>query len=296
MDRCEIIEFSGSDRAWEARLAALEPDAALQNRFAYGAIAAAGGRAVRRCVLSRAGQDLALAQLIGRRGLWLLARGPVFAPDLADGTRRALLRRLARSVRGLLVATPEAPLAGVGLVPLITPRHHAIWDIAGPSEALRAGLSGKWRNALVRAERAEITVRRERDPSWLIAREAAQRQARGYRALPGDFALAWDRACPGAMLALTVRDRAGTGVAGVIFLRHGTGASYHLGWTGPEGRQMQAHNLLLWEAAARLRAAGVERLDLGEVNSEAGAALMRFKLGTGARLRPLAASSLVVPG
>ena len=52
---------------------------------------------------------------------------------------------------------------------------------------------------------------------------------------------------------------------------------------------------MLWQAALALRAQGVEALDLGAVGS-ANTGLARFKLGTGAALHALGATTLVVPG
>ena len=294
MDRIEISPFSPA--AWDAALADLAPAAALQARAGYGEIAAAAGRGVRRVQICAGGRRIGLAQVLGRGGLWLCSRGPVFAPDLPEETRRRALRRLARALPGLLIATPETPVAGPGLIPLITARHQALWDLTPEETSLRAGLQGKWRNRLVAAERAGLRVRLEREAGWLIAAEARQRQDRGYRALPPAFVAAWAQRDPGSVLVLSAGTAEAPRQAGVMVLRAGAGASYHLGWSGPEGRAAGAHSLLLWQAALRLRAAGVRCFDLGDVNSEAGAGLMRFKLGTGAAVHRLGATALVLPG
>ena len=295
MERIEISEFSGSGVEWEGAVTALDPGAALQNRFAYGAIAAGQGRAVRRFVLRRQGETVGLAQVVGRGGLWLLARGPVFAATLPDTARRAALRAVARAVPGLCLATPEAPLRGFGLLPLITARHQAIWDLS-PSEAdLRRALQGKWRNRLVAAEKAGLRVMAEADPGWILQAESHQRESRGYRGLPAGFVQAWGAAARGGVLALTARNAQGTKLAGVVALLAGVHASYHLGVTTPEGRGVGAHNLLLWQMALRLRAKGVQSLDLGDIDSGPGVGRMRFKLGTGATVQPLGATCLVLP-
>ena len=85
----------------------------------------------------------------GARVRWLdgvlaVERGRVRLISRAVGLDRAGLRRLA-NWPGLTVATPEDGVAGFGLVPLITPMHHAVWAL-GPD--LRAGMTGKWRNRL----------------------------------------------------------------------------------------------------------------------------------------------------
>ena len=297
MDRIEIADFAPEAAAlWEAAVAALAPGAALQARAGYGAIAAAAGRGLRRFRITADGRLVGLAQVLGRGGLWLCSRGPVFAADLPEATRRRALRRLARALPGVLIATPEEPVAGFGLVPLITARHQALWDLTPEEGALRAGLQGKWRNRLAAAERAGLRVRVEQAADWLIAAEASQRKDRGYRALPPAFATAWAQQSPGSALVLSAGTAAAPRQAGVMVLRAGAGASYHLGWSGPAGRAAGAHNLLLWQAALRLRGMGLRRFDLGDINSEAGAGLMHFKLGTGASVHRLGATCLVLPG
>jgi hypothetical protein len=52
---------------------------------------------------------------------------------------------------------------------------------------------------------------------------------------------------------------------------------------------------MLLQAVEALRAEGVLWLDLGQVDTEAAPGLARFKLGTGADLRRLGATCLVLP-
>ncbi|WP_444459954.1 hypothetical protein [Rhodobacter capsulatus] len=144
MDRIEITTFAPAEPgAFDAAVAALSPAAALQARACYGEIAAAAGRGLRRVQILAGGRRIGLAQVLGRGGLWLCSRGPVFVPDLPEEIRRRALRALARALPGLLIVTPETPVAGPGLVPLITARHQAIWDLSPEEAALRAGLQGE---------------------------------------------------------------------------------------------------------------------------------------------------------
>jgi lipid II:glycine glycyltransferase (peptidoglycan interpeptide bridge formation enzyme) len=77
-------------------------------------------------------------------------------------------------------------------------------------------------------------------------------------------------------------------VGGMLFLIHGRVASYHMGWADDEGRQLNAHNALLWQAMAYLQGQGIEVLDLGGVNTHDLPGISRFKLGTGGRAITLA--------
>jgi hypothetical protein len=282
----------------------------MQQSAGYGAACRALGTGVR--CLSLAG-GLGAAQVLVRR--WplfgdfaLLSRGPVWAPSLAPADRRAalaaLLARLRHGFRGV-VTTPDAidgadPLARSGWLAMVTGGHVARLDLGPPPEALRLGLHGKWRNRLVRAEASGLAVRHGAMPPdpghWLLATETAQARARGYRRLPARFTLAWVGAAGQGATRLFVAERAGRPVAAMLFLLHPPGASYHIGWAGPEGRESGAHNLLLWQAMLWLRARGFAMLELGTLDTETTPGLARFKLGSGAGPVPLGATRMAAPG
>ena len=240
----------------------------LQQSPAYGAAMAALGARVR---------QIGPVQVIERPGLRLIQRAALTLPEV---------RRLAR-FPGATVLT--APVKGVGLVPLVTPRFHAEWDLTPEPEALRAGLQGKWRNALRRGEGLHLGQDDPRALTDLLTQEAAQARNRRYRSLPAAFVAHW----PGPRLLLHLRHK-GVLEAAMLFLIHGAAATYHIGWTSEAGRARQAHRTMLWRAALHLRAAGVRRLDLGPVDSS-NPGLARFKLGTGAQLADLGPTSLVLP-
>jgi len=241
------------------------------------------------------GAIVARAVVVRRWGLGATLRGPVWESDDAVArvaALRALRRAGVRLVEAEGAADAEA-LRAAGFRMVATPATVAEWDLSGGAARLRAGLQGKWRNRLVVAERAGLVLR-ERAVSGpgdaLLRAEAAQRRARRYRALPGGFAAGFEGARVVEALA------GGAVVAGMLFLRHGRVATYHIGHAGPEGRAREAHRLILWHMAVRLAGEGVVRLDLGTVDTEGAADLARFKIGTGARLRPLGGSFVAVPG
>jgi hypothetical protein len=255
----------------------------FQQSAVYAAAAGACGARVRWLDV---GFGKALAVERGR--LRLILRGPVWARDMPEDDRRRALRRLARWP-GATVLTPEEPLSGFGLLPLITPLHQAVWDLSGN---LRVGMTAKWRNRLVAAER-QVLVRRGNAGTLdrLMAREEAQRQARGYRALPAGFTRAL---APGALRLWEWR-QGGAMEAAMAFVVHGCTATYHLGWGSDAARAAGAHGVMLTRAAEALAAEGVRWLDLGSVDTEAAPGLARFKLGTGAALKRLGATCLVLP-
>ena len=77
-------------------------------------------------------------------------------------------------------------------------------------------------------------------------------------------------------------------VAAMMFLIHGEAAIYHVGWTSEKGRDLHAHNLILWKGMEELRSRGIRRLDLGGINTIRSAGIARFKMSTGGQVLTLA--------
>lgn len=256
----------------------------FQQSAPYAMAATASGATVRQFDL-----DGGRAMVVERGRLRLVSRGPVWEEGVTRVDRRQGLRRLARWP-GLTLATPETAVAGLGLVPLVTPLHHAIWTLCPD---LRARVSGKWRNRLAAAERAGVKVRPGGRATFarLIAEEALQRQARGYRCLPAQFS----QALPSDTLRIWEWHHDGACSAAMAFVLHGTTATYHLGWGSEAARQTDVHTVMLMAAAMALRDEGARWLDLGSVDTDRAPGLARFKLGTGASLKQLGATVLVLP-
>jgi len=235
--------------------------------------------------------DLGIGQaLVVQRGrMRLISRGPMWDERASDTARRAALRRFARWP-GVTLVTPEDWLTGFGLVPLVTPMTQAIWDLAGDP---RLRMDRKWRSHLATAERTGATFQRDRPGALerLLMQEAAQRRQRGYRTLSAKFT----RALPPDALRLWEWWHEGQLAAAMCFVRHGATASYHMAWGNAAARRDGVHTLMLWQAAQALHSEGVRWLDLGSINTEDAPGLARFKLGTGAAVKRLGSTILVLP-
>ncbi len=72
-------------------------------------------------------------------------------------------------------------------------------------------------------------------------------------------------------------------VAGITVVRHGTSATYLLGWNGPMGRKANANNLLLWSAVRLLKSEGCRWFDLGGLDPWNMPGITEFKRGTRGR-------------
>lgn len=232
-----------------------------------------------------------------------------------------ILRRLGRLSVGLVSRGPEAMLdaeAPPGCLRLFTAEHDmaaqlrqrgfarlrspaavAEWDISRSAQDQRKAMRKTWRHALDAAAGAGLKLSLTHMPAtgdhWLLLAEQAQARQKKYRALPLWITRAWATLHPQDTLLIEARSH-GILVAGMVFLRHGDAATYHISQTTPLGRQLGAHRRMLWRAAEHFAAQGVTRLDLGTIDLTAAPGLARFKLGTGAVARELGGTWVSVPG
>ena len=297
----DIAWKSCSRETWEA-LTRQAGQSSLEQAWAYGAaVESAQGMRAKRGLIAQGGEPLALVQAFCRDRLGLriarLLRGPIWLIDPREDPRAAeVCASIARQFRhrrfgDFLFWLPEladhpksaAMLRAQSLRPVVT-GYSSIWlDLRPSLEALRAGLHGKWRNALRQAEKAGFDVGVTTNPRRLTQSLASYdrfRRAKRFVGPDGDFIAALASHDPKAVVALTARER-GDQIAGVILVRHGRAATYLASWTSDAGRVGQAHNLLIWRGIETLKQSGIDWLDLGGVNTESQPGIARFKLGLG---------------
>lgn len=304
-----MVEWDALSRnTWE--LFHKQYNGGLQQSWAYGqALQSMGVRVHRAAILDAQGQPLGLAQFMVRRFMGYLSlasctRGPVWREGLGPGERSAAYKALKRGIptRPLRVTlvSPDQPLDDAmaqetrGLWRVMTGYSTVLLDLRRSLDDLRADLDGKWRNRLTKAQAdAAFSVRVEPnlpECQRLLERESQQRAEKKFLGLPTDFVTRYIEAAPSREAGFAVshaQDRKET-VAAMLFLVHGSGATYHMGWASEAGRKANAHNLLLWRGIEYLQGIGVQTLDLGGVNTRDLPGITRFKLGTGGRVATLA--------
>ena len=293
--------------AWDqAHAAAAAP---LQQDWAYGSTMVSVGARVLRARVKADGVPVAQAQFIVRKfakyvSLALCTRGPLWLQDLSAKDKAAAYKEMRKTLPlpGLrfMMVTPNETLQeqpGLPTVRRIMSGYSTVMlDISRPLDVLRANLDGRWRQPLHRAEKSELNVQRMgTNPGqyrWLLDAEMQQRVDRGLEGMP----LVWferyaeSRKQPSRNLLSLRADVGRERVAGMMFLIHGEAATYQVGWTSDAGRDLHAHNLMLWRAIEELRERGVRSLDLGGVNTQRSAGVARFKMATGGTVRQLAGS------
>ncbi len=300
------VQWDGHDMAtWDQAHA--QAAGALQQDWAYGSSLAMLGVPVLRARVVREGEQVAQAQFIVRKwgslgAMALCTRGPVWSQVLTpkeESQVYALLKKtLPLSGIRFMAVTPEVA-AGVphGLSPMrriMSGMSTVMLDLTPSLDALRAQLDRRWRHRLVGGENSEMVIHRVGTNAgqyrWLLDAEMKQRTDKNLDGLPVQFFdLYVDARKQPAKNILTLRADVGRDrVAAMMFLIHGQAATYQVGWTSDQGRDLHAHNLILWKGIEDLKERGVRMLDLGGVNTVRSAGIARFKMSTGGKVLTLA--------
>lgn len=286
-----------SDReAWD-RLLARAAFAHFPQDWAYAEGKVAGGKwSIRRFVIRLGEVDRALVTVLEYRvlGITVLSRvnrGPLFlGTEPSEQELTEVLRLLRRSCRGLLMfAAPS--IAEDGIADRVMPRagflrwQKAGWssgriDISRPEETIFAGFASAFRNRVRVGLRSAAEVRASVDREayeWLLERHVENMRDKAFTAFsPTQLQALRAAAMPGnvTVYRVFIDERP---VAGMSVVRFGDTAEYHIGWFGPDGRAVNAGNLLMWRIIQELRLLGVKSFDVGGMRP--GDGYTRFKQG-----------------
>jgi hypothetical protein len=276
---------------------------ALQQDWAYGTSLKALGVECHRAEVILNGETVALAQFICRRygflvGIALCTRGPLWLKPVSADDRARIYRELKRSLPmsrpRFALFSPDAIDPGdpslKKLTRVMTGYSTVLIDLTQTSEQLRAAMEGRWRNRLVAAERSGLDIiQTGANPAqygWLLEEEQTQRKSKNFYGLPLEFVERYinARAQTTKTTLILHAELNQERVAAMLFLIHGSAATYHVGWSNEVGRDTNAHNLLLWRAFEALRERGVRTLDMGGINTRQLAGISRFKISAGGRV------------
>ncbi len=284
--------------------------AALQQDWAYGSCMKTLGVHVLRGWVTRDDEPVAMAQFIVRyfggqlASMALCSMGPVWLATLTASEKKQIYRSFKKTIplnklRLVLFTPAEVASNDLGLSPwrrVMTGQSTVVIDISKSVDDLRAGLDRRWRLPLAHAEKSDLKIHRVgTNPGqyrWLLDAEIQQREKRGFIGLPLQFfdLYVQSRQQPSKNILTMRADIGRDRVAGMMFLIHGESATYQVGWTNEEGREQNAHHLILWRGIEELQSHGVRVLDLGGVNTIRSAGVARFKISTGGRVVTYAGS------
>lgn len=161
-----------------------------------------------------------------------------------------------------------------------------------PAEELFAGFhrSQVQRN-VKRAEKDGVQTRRGRSAEDLVevfyALHLETRRRQGVPVQPRRFfRLLWERMLEPGLGFVSLAEHEGRPVAGAVFLRWGSAATYKFGASDPRFLRLRPNHLIFWDAIRSLAEDGVRTLDFGRTDLD-NRGLREFKSGWGATESPL---------
>jgi len=267
---------------WDSLLAQVSQPHFPQS-WSYGEGKRSQGWTVERLQFEHDERPVAMCQVLVKRVLGIpiaarINRGPLFVRDASAEVQLAVLHALRQrwryGRRGLLLIAPSL-LEGSESTALLraagfTARKAGGWgsaliDLQTSLEAIRAGLSSKWRNHLNGSLKAGIAVRISGDREifdWMLDRHASNMAIKGYEGPSVSFVRNMIGSSPQdfSVFQAYIDNQP---VSAILLARFGTHAETYLSWTGEAGRRSNAHHLLLWHVIAESKAAGCHALDLG---------------------------------
>ena len=297
----ELVWNVATPSQWEQLMTQAGRSNLLQS-WSYGAAKVEDtGWRVERGVFLLENEPVALVQVLQKTFVGLLTvsrvnRGPLFVRECALEEQQAVWRELAKlgDIRRRRVCSiaPNLRLSGqsmamtteLGFRQFSACGWESVWvDLGDSLESLRKRLHGKWRNMLNFAEKAGVQLEVSGGDDrfeWLMQRYEELMKERGFSGPPITLlrALRRHQEPDGSVIVLrALKDD--DPVAGVCVVRHGATATYLVGWNGHAGRNLKAHQYLLWQAITHLKEAGVRWFDLGGIDEERTPTVTSFKLG-----------------
>lgn len=280
---------------WDALMEAC-PAPHLPQSFAYGEAKAATGWTPKRALFLIGHKPIAMTTVLefrrfGMRLASRINRGPLFfdvTPSDANITAvySAIRRRWGRFWQGPLFIAPALPgtdesrsllrSAGYRLRKPYAWRSGRV-DLTRSEEDLWKSFNSTFRNRTRNAEKtgAELRIAADDDTfEWMLARHAENIVEKGFTAI-GSTALRALRASATAKPLVFQLMHEGQPVAGMLVVRFGNAAEYHVGWFGPEGRKLNAGNFLMWQVMREMKRLGVSSFDVGGMSE--GNGYTRFK-------------------
>ena len=274
----------------------------LLQTWAYGeAKKKCEGWQVQRVVYRNKNRPVAIVQVLKKTYLGVIKiyrvnRGPIFMESASLEEQSGVLELLGRLGdwrRGrLLMIAPELESNAQNAILLEQLNYHqfrgqawssAYIDLRVELDVIRQNLAGKWRNMLNTAEKTGLLLEVGHDDQlfeWMLDRYSELIAEKGFTGIPFPILRAlWKISADHTQFIIMRAVHSGESVGCICVLKYGATATYLIGWNGNQGRQLKAHQFLLWNAIVALKQRGCLWFDLGGIDVYNTPGISEFKLG-----------------
>ncbi len=298
------------------------PKANLLQSWEYGSAKelAENWKVLRFMVSDSSGNPVALAQILTRSvpilgGIARMNRGPLLLNEFREDQKieraldviRALLREARKRRWWVVQIAPELPGTDKVFASLT---QMGLWkqpngvcssglvDLGLDENSLLMSLDGKWRNVLRKGQKLGVEVKRidaaNPEQNLLISGYREFKQSKGFEGLSesllqrlteqkGDT---WQF---NMFVSRAPQEPVSNEPIGILAtIRHGETATYLIGFTNDQGRQMQANSVMLWNAILNAKKSGCKWFDVGGLGPETPKGIAEFKRGLNAEPYELA--------
>ena len=266
------------------------------------------------------GHAVALAQMLTRTiplfgGIARLNRGPLLLNQFPEDQKierclnviQAILREGRRRRWWVVQIAPELPgtvkvLTGLTQMGLRQQSNavcsSGLINLGADENSLIMSLDGKWRNVLRKGQRLGVEVKRidktNPEQKLLISGYREFKLSKGFeglsesllRSLATQQSTAWQF---DLFVSLAPQESVSNEPIGILAtIRHGDTATYLIGFTNDQGRQMQANSVMLWSAILNAKHNGCKWFDVGGLGPETPKGIAEFKRGLNAEPYALA--------
>ena len=280
----------------------------LMQCHAYGeAKAAEGGWSVERGRIVKDGETLGVFQALvrtlplGLGGLVWINRGPLWRHPDKDENHQ-ILEKILKALKyhyvmkkGMYLRIAPADHLETGFEQIaqnadFTPAGTAGWssaklDLSPPVEDLRKNLAQKWRNCLNKAERQGFQVRQGTDNeafSQFLKIHSEFLDSTGFETTvtPDLLQNLQDRFGDHEKMTSLIAMEEDQPIASVLIARYGSTCEYLAGNNTERGRNVNAGQLLLWQALEHMKQQGCRWFDVGGLDKQlTPEGIYRFKAG-----------------
>ncbi len=168
------------------------------------------------------------------------------------------------------------------------PGYQSIWvELSPDSDSLRKNLKQKWRNRLNVAERSNLTIKSDRPNQYisrLLMHYRDDKRAKNYPGPDPKLVQSLFQSFSASDDVLLLRaEQKGEMIAAILIFCHGQAATYQVGWSDEQGRNVSAHHKLLWDVIVALKERGITWFDLGGIHPDSAEGVTKFKRGLGGK-------------
>ena len=302
---CNIHWYNSPPNLWQERYENVKNTNLLQSQVYSNAQAHLNKQKLRFGIIEIDGKDAGMLYIQEAGIAWnllhaaILDRGPLWFDGhggqkeqeaFFKAFRKAFPRRIGRKIRFIpeISDTSEnkTMLENAGFRHVSGSSYQTrCLDLDKSLDELRADFKKRWRNALSKAERQNLSIEWDDQGAqlnWLLKAYTLNKATKGYDgpSVKLIYELA-KHAIPRKEVLIGRALKENKPIGAVLLLTHGAGATYQIGWNSNDGRDAGAHYILLWDALNCLKSRGVRHLDLGGTNDDTAKGVKAFKDGMG---------------